>query len=179
MTTNTRYSYTHTPQVIWGWGALTLGTQLLPLTQMALVAQGHRLSGERIGKNARAAALSAVIFVSPWITAHELGAGHLVIRQGLNFRGQIAYGNIAAVHATERKPTHFPLALYRHTLFVALWPVNLVAIRLRQPQRFRLFHVLPVSKVREVVINMDRRDAFIADLRVRMAAAEMQEVQKQ
>ena len=56
MTTNTRYSYTRTPQVTWGWGALTLGAMLLPLTNMALVAQGHRLSGETIGKNARAAA---------------------------------------------------------------------------------------------------------------------------
>jgi len=39
--------------------------------------------------------------------------------------------DIAAVYATERKPTHFPIALYRHTLFVALWPANPVAIRLR------------------------------------------------
>jgi len=111
--------------------------------------------------------------VSPWLTAHELGADHLVIRQGLNFRGQIAYGNIAAVYTTERKPTHFPIALYRHTLFVALWPVNLVAIQLRRPQRFRLFHALPVWTVREVVINVDRREAFIADLRARVAAAQV------
>ena len=73
------------------------------------------------------------------------------------------------MHATERKPTHFPMQLYRHTLFLALWPVNLVAIRLRRPQRFRLFHALPVWKVREVVINVDRREAFIADLRARVA----------
>jgi hypothetical protein len=50
------------------------------------------------------------------------------------------------------------------------WPVNLEAIRLRRPQRFRLFHLLPVWKVREVVINVDRRDVFIADLRSRVAA---------
>src|SRR5437764_1000322 len=122
--TTTRYSYTRTPSVTWGWGALTLGAMLLPLTNMALVAQGYRLSGESIGKNASAATLGAGILVSPWLTAHELGADHLVIRQGLNFHGQIAYGNIAAVYATERKPTHFPIALYRHTLFVALWPVS-------------------------------------------------------
>lgn len=169
MTTNTRYSYTRAPQVICGWGALTLGSLLLPLTQMALVARGHRLSGESIGKNARAAALTAGIFAGPWCTAHELDPDQLVIRQGLTFRGRIAYDNIASVYATERKPTHFPIALYRHTLFVALWPVNLVAIRLRRPQRFRLCHALPVWKVREVVINVDRRDAFVADLRTRVA----------
>ncbi|HZS91982.1 MAG TPA: hypothetical protein VFE42_31420 [Chloroflexota bacterium] len=176
MTTNTRYSYTRTPRVIWGWGALTLGGMLLPLTNMALLARGYRLSGESIGKNARAAALGAGIIASPWLTAHELGADALVIRQGLNFSGTIDYRNIAAVYATERKPTHFPIALYRHTLFVALWPANLVAIRLRRPQRFRLFHVLPVWKVREVVINVDRREAFIADLRARVAAAQVHDV---
>ena len=30
MTANTRYSYTRTPPVTWGWGALTLGCLLLP-----------------------------------------------------------------------------------------------------------------------------------------------------
>jgi hypothetical protein len=177
MTTTTYYSYTRTPRVTWGWGSLTLGTMLLPLINMALLARGHRLSGESIGKNARVAALCAGIVASPWLTAHELGPVNLVIRQGLNFHGRIAYGAIASVYATERKPTHFPMQLYRHTLFLALWPVNLVAIRPRQPQRFRLFHVLPVWKVREVVINVDRREAFIADLRSRVAAAQVREVE--
>jgi len=175
MTTTTRYSYTRTPPVTWAWGAFTLSALLLPVTHLALRARGYRLAGQSIGKNAQAAAFGATIFVSPWFTAHELSAEHLVVRQGLNFRGQIAYDRITAVHATERKPTHFPIALYRHTLFVALWPVNLVVIRLGQPQRFRLLHVLPVWKVREVVINVDRRDAFIADLRARVAAAQLQE----
>jgi hypothetical protein len=172
MTANTRYSYVHTPQAIWGWGALTLGGMLLPLTNMALLARGYRLSGESIGKNARAAAVCAGVIASPWLTAHELRADHLVIRQGLNFSGRIDYRNIASAYATERKPTHFPIALYRHTLFVALWPINLVSIRLRRPQRFRLFHALPVWKVHEVVINVDRREAFIADVRARVAAAQ-------
>lgn len=175
MTTNTRYSYSRTPPTIWGWGALTLGSLLLPLTNIALLARGYRLPGERIGKNARAVALSAGIFVSPWLTAHELDAAGLVLRQGLNFHGRIAYGNIASVHATERTASGFPLRVYPHTLFLALWPANLVAIRLHRPQRFRLFHTLPVWKVREVVINVDRREAFIADVRARMAAAEMHE----
>lgn len=169
-----RYSYTHTQAVAWGWGSLTLGALLQSLTTMALIARGHRLAGESMGKNARATALVAAIIVSPWLTAHELDADHLVLRQGLNFRGQIAYDDIAAVYATERKPTHFPIALYRHTLFIALWPANLVAIRLRRPRRFRLLHVLPIWKVREVVINVDRREAFIADVRARMAAAQTQ-----
>jgi hypothetical protein len=45
--------------------------------------------------------------------------------------------------------------------------------------RFRLFHALPVWKVREVVINVDRREAFIADLRARVATAQVHEAQKQ
>src|SRR5579862_3239546 len=105
MTTTTRYSYTRAPRVAWGWGALTLGALLQSVTNMALLAQGHRLAGQSIGKNARATALAAGVIVSPWLTAHELDAEHLVIRQGLNFRGQIGYGNIAAIYATERKPT--------------------------------------------------------------------------
>ena len=171
MNDTTKYSYTRAPRVTWGWGALTLGALLLPLTNLALVARGYPRPGESIGKNARAAAVSAGVFVSPWLTAHELGADQLVLRQGLNFGGRIPYGNIASVHATERTASGFPLRVYRHTLFLALWPVNLVAIRLQQPQRFRLFHALPVWKVREVVINVDRRDAFVADLRARVAAA--------
>jgi hypothetical protein len=183
MTTTTRYTYTRTPRVLWGWGALTLGTLLLPLTNAALVARGYRPPGKSPDKNARGAALSAAfsagIFVSPWFTAHELHAEHLALHQGLNFAGRIDYSNIASVHATERTASGFPLRLYPHTLFLALWPVNLVAIRLRRPQRFRLFHVLPAWKVREVVINVDRREAFIADLRARMAAAERQGTGKQ
>jgi hypothetical protein len=142
---------------------------------MALLARGYQLSGQSIGKNARAAALVASIVVSPWFTAHELGADSLVIRQGLNFHGEIDYGNIASVYATERKPSHFPMQLYRHTLFLALWPVNLVAIGLRQPQRFRLFLALPVWKVQAVVINVDQRGAFIADLRARVASVQAHE----
>jgi hypothetical protein len=68
------------------------------------------------------------------------------------------------------------MQLYRHTLFLALWPVDLVAIRLRRPQRFRLFQALPVWKVREVVINVDQREAFIADLRARVAAVESRDL---
>ena len=57
MTTTTRYSYTRTTQVTWGWGALTLGAMLQPLTNMALLAQGYRLPGKSIGKSVLAAAL--------------------------------------------------------------------------------------------------------------------------
>ena len=170
MTTNTRYSYTRTPRIIWGWGALTLGTILLPLTNIALLARGYKLDGESIGKHMRAGALVGAIVISPWFTSHELRADALVLRQGLNFRGTIPYGNIVAVHATERTSTGFPLRVYPHILFLALWPVNLVAIRLRRPQRFRLFHILPLWKVHEVVFNVDERAAFIADLRTRVGA---------
>jgi hypothetical protein len=172
MSTPTRYSYTRTPRVALGWGALTLGALLLPLTNIALLRRGYSLPGQSIAKNARALAFSAGIFVGPWLTAHELAEDRLVLRQGLNFRGEIPYGNIASVQATERTSTGFPLRLYPHTLFLALWPINLVAIRLRRPQRFRLFHLLPVWKVREVIVNVDRRGAFIAELRARAAAAE-------
>ncbi len=177
MTASSRYSYTRTPRVTWGWGSLTLGALLLPLTNIALLARGYRLPGESMGKNARALALGAGMFLSPWLTAHELSDDTLVIRQGMNFGGRIAYGNVAAVHATERTASGFPIRIYRHTLFIALWPVNLVAIRLRRPQRFRLFHVLPVWKIGEVVLNVDRRDAFIADLRARVAAADTHAVE--
>jgi hypothetical protein len=173
MTTNTRYSYTRAPRVALGWGGFTLSALLVPITKIALEARGYQLPGDSVGKNARLTAILAVMVASPWCTAHELDADGLVIRQGLNFQGRIAYHNITSVYATERKPIHFPMQLYRHTLFLALWPVNLVAIRLRRPQRFRLFHILPVWRVREVVINVDRRDAFVADLRTRMAAAQI------
>jgi hypothetical protein len=152
---------------------------LQPLSGLALLAQGRRLpEKETVRGTLLGTVLLAGIFASPFFTRHELQADRLVIRQGLNFGGSINYRDIAAVHATERKPTHFPIQIYRHTLFLALWPVNLVAIRLRRPQRFRPFH-LPVWKVREVVISVDRRDAFIADLRARVTAAQLHDVEEE
>jgi hypothetical protein len=170
MTDTVRYSYTRAPKVVLGWGALTLSLLLRPLSALVLAGQGRPLpEKETVRGSVRDAVLFAGIFISPFLTRHELRADRLVLRQGLNFAGSIDYRNIAAVHATERTSTGFPLRVYPHTLFLVLWPVNLVAIRLRRPQRFRLLHLLPVWKVREVVINVDRRDAFIADLRSRVA----------
>jgi hypothetical protein len=171
MTDTVRYTYTRAPKVAWGWGLMTLGLLLRPLSALALAARGRPLpEKETVRGTVRDTLLLAGIFVSPFFTRHESRADRLTLRQGLNFGGSIRYRDIAAVHATEHKPTGFPLRLYPHTLFLALWPVNLVAIRLRRPQRFRLFHLLPGWKVREVVINVDQRDAFIADLRSRVAA---------
>ncbi len=173
MTDTVRYSYSRAPKVAWGWGLMTLSLLLRPLSALALAARGRPLpEKETVRGSVRDMMLFAGIFVSPFLTRHELRGDRLVLRQGLNFGGSIRYHDIAAVHATEHKPTGFPLRLYPHTLFLALWPVNLVAIRLRRPQRFRLFHLVPGWKVREVVINVDRRDAFIADLRSRVAAAQ-------
>jgi hypothetical protein len=180
MTDTVRYSYTRAPSVAWGWGSLTLGLLLQPLSSLALLAQGRPLpEKETVRGTVFGAALLAGVFVSPFFTRHELQAERLVIRQGLNFSASIDYRDIAAVHATERKPTHFPVQTYRHTLFVTLWPVDLVAIRLRRPQRFRLVHTLPLWKVREVVINVDRHEAFVADLRARVAAAQLHDVENE
>ncbi|HVC81644.1 MAG TPA: hypothetical protein VNL35_14220 [Chloroflexota bacterium] len=172
MTDTIRYSYTLAPKVAWGWGLMTLSLLLRPLSALALAARGRPLpEKETVQGTVRDTILLAGIFVSPFFTRHELRADRLVLRQGLNFGGSIRYRDIAAVHATERTATGFPLRLYPHTLFLALWPVNLVAIRLRRPQSFRLLHLVPGWKVREVVINVDQRDAFITDLRRRVAAA--------
>ncbi|HXT35197.1 MAG TPA: hypothetical protein VN837_06435 [Chloroflexota bacterium] len=170
MTETVHYTYTRAPKVAWGWGLMTLSFLLRPLSALALAARGRPLpEKETVLGSVRDTVLLAGIFVSPFFTRHELRADRLVLRQGLNFGGSIRYSDIAAVHATERTATGLPLRLYPHTLFLTLWPVNLVAIRLRRPQRFRLLHLLPGWKVREVVINVDRRDAFIADLRNRVA----------
>ena len=163
-----RYSYTRTPPLPWAWLSLTLGQLLISLSGVLLAARGRRLAGESTGRNLLGMSLAAVVLGGPLLTRHELHADRLVVRQGLNFTGTIPYQAIAAVHATERMPTQFPLRLYRHTLFAVLWPVNLVSIRLKQPQSFRLLGVLPTWKVGEVVINVDRRAEFLADLRARV-----------
>jgi hypothetical protein len=180
MTDTVGYTYTHAPKVAWGWGLMTLSLMLRPLSALVPAVRGRPLpEKETVRGTVRDTVLLAAIFISPYFTRHQLRTDRLVLRQGLNFGGSISYRNIAAVHATEHKPSGFPLRLYPHTLFLALWPVNLVAIRLRRPQRFRLFHFLPGWKVREVVINVDQRDAFIADLRRRVAAAQTDEARKQ
>jgi hypothetical protein len=172
MADSTRYSYCREPRVVRGWGALTLGLLLPPLSGLVLAARGGRLpKGERVPAHLGQLALFAALFGSPWLTNHELRADRAVLRLGLYFGGSIHYGNIDAVYATERRPTEFPMRLYRHTIFLALWPVNLVEIRLRRPQRFRVFHLLPVWRIRDVVISVDKRDDFINDLRARMDPA--------
>ncbi len=167
-----RYTYHRAPAVARGWSAHTAGLLLQPLSGLVLVTRGVRLlKGESVRRHVVGTGVLTAAFISPWLTAHELRADHAVLRLGLYFSGSIDYRNIASVHATERKPTEFPLRLYRHSLFLALWPANLVEIRLRKPQRFRVFHLLPFWKVREVVISVDRREAFIEDLRSRLDPA--------
>src|SRR5579875_387946 len=110
MTDIARYAYTRAPSVAWGWGSLTLGLLLQPLSSLALLAQGRRLpEKETVRDTVFGTVLLAGIFVSPFFTRHELQVDRLVIRQGLNFGGSIDYRDIAAVYATERKPTHFPI----------------------------------------------------------------------
>jgi hypothetical protein len=167
-----RYTYNRAPAVARGWGALTIGLLLQPLSGLVLAARGGKLpKGESVRQDITSTAILAAAMGSPWLTFHELQPDRAVLRLGLYFRGAVAYANIASVHATERKSSGFPLRLYRHTLFLALWPRNLVEIRLRRPQRFRLFHLLPVWKVREIVLNVDEREDFISDLRSRLDPA--------
>jgi hypothetical protein len=172
MSETVRYTYNRDRAVARGWGALTVGLFLQPLSGLLLAARGgHLPERESVRHSLVETAVCAAAMGSPYFTHHELAPDRAVLRLGLYFHGAVDYTNIASVHATERKPTEFPMRLYRHTLFLALWPTNLVAIRLRKPQRFRVFHLLPVWKVREIILGVDQRDAFIKDLRSRLDPA--------
>lgn len=172
---STRYSYLRAPKASFAWGAITVGLVLWIGSDLALALGGQPHPGVLSGEPGEAARLALgvvlvlLMFGTPFLMPHEVGPEGVVVRQGLAFRGAIPYGNIAGIQPTEKKPIGgLGMRPYPDTLFVVTWPDRLISIRLRRPQRFWLFRVVPLWKVSEVVINVDDPGQFLLEVRQRM-----------
>ena len=111
------------------------------------------------------------LFASIVLTRHEVTGRELILRQGLLIRCVIPLANIESACETAHMP--FGLGVRfgpDRTIFINTAVTNLVAIELKEPMRFRLFFLLPVWKMRNVVVNLADPEAFIRSIRERLAA---------
>ncbi|RMG53543.1 MAG: hypothetical protein D6723_06925 [Acidobacteria bacterium] len=114
-----------------------------------------------------------LILVSAFFTQHEVTDREIIIRQGILFHGAIPLDNVASVRETLRKPFGLGVRVGPdRTLFVNTALTNLVVIELKRPQRFKVFHLLPLWEMRRVIINLTDPEAFVRYIHDRIAPPE-------
>ena len=103
------------------------------------------------------------------LTGHEVAGRNLILRLGLLIRCVIPLANIASVYETARMPFGVGVRVGPdRTMFVNAAVTNLVAVDLKEPMRFWVFFVLPLWKMRHVVVNVTDPSAFIRHIRERL-----------
>lgn len=111
------------------------------------------------------------LFASIALTRHEVADRELILRQGLLIRCVIPLANIDSVRETARMPFGLGVRVGPdRTIFVNTAVTNLVAIELKEMMRFRLLFLVPLWKMRHVVVNVTDPAAFIQFLRERLEA---------
>ena len=109
-----------------------------------------------------------VVGLTPLLTHHTLTRSRILLRQGWYFRAVIPLADAESIGPWDREPKYgLRLSLSQNTLYVVGSAHSLVSVRLREPKRFPLVLFL---KAREVVFDVDDRDAFLAAVEGRMAA---------
>jgi hypothetical protein len=109
-----------------------------------------------------------IVGLSPLLTKHALLRSRAILRQGWYFRAIVPFEDAEEIGPWDGEPKYgIRLSLARRILFVVGSAQNLVSIRLRVPRR--LPHVL-FLKTREIVFDVDDRDAFLAAVEERRAA---------
>lgn len=117
---------------------------------------------------AAVAAYIVIVGLSPMLTSHTLTRSRIILRQGWYFRCVIPFSDAEAIRPYDGDP-RFGLRLSptRGLLYVVGGRDNLVAVRLKQPRRFA--QVLFMT-AREIVFDVDDREAFLAAVVERKAA---------
>jgi hypothetical protein len=117
---------------------------------------------------AAVAAYIVIVGLSPMLTNHTLTRSRIILRQGWYFRCVIPFSDAEAIGPYDGDP-RFGLRLSptRGLLYVVGGRDNLVAVRLKQPRRFA--QVLFMT-AREIVFDVDDREAFLAAVVERKAA---------
>jgi hypothetical protein len=160
----------------WTFGLLALAIVLFAAAEVVAARQTGRVGvlqvpqtpGQWLGFAGSMGFLLA-LFASIALTRHEVTDRELILRQGLVIRCAVPLANIGSVHETARMP--FGLGVRfgpDRTIFINTAVTNLVAIELKEPMRFRLFFLVPLWKMRNVVVNVVDPEAFIRSIRERL-----------
>jgi hypothetical protein len=162
----------------WAFGLLALAIVLFAAAMLVVAQQGRSGAGIHAPQTpgewlAFAGSMGFVLalFASIALTRHEVTDRELILRQGLLFRGVIPLTNIGSVRETARMPFGLGVRVgMDRTIFVNTAVTNLVAIELKEPTRFRVAFLVPLWKMRHVVVNVTEPAAFIQCLRERLEA---------
>lgn len=110
-----------------------------------------------------------VVGLSPLLTHHLLTRTRLILRQGWYFRSVIPLGDVEKVGPWDGEPKYGLRISLTRTLFVVGSASNLVSVRLRTPRRFPQVFFL---RAREIVFDVEDRDAFLAAVQHRQEVPE-------
>lgn len=111
-----------------------------------------------------------VVGLSPLLTQHTLTRSRIILRQGWYFRAIVPLAEAESISLWDGVPKYgLRLSVARRTLFVVGSAHNLVSVRLLEPRRFP--HVLFLS-AKEIVFDVDDRDAFLAAVQQRQETRE-------
>lgn len=113
------------------------------------------------------AAYLVVVGLSPLLTKHSLLRSRIILRQGWYFRSVLPLAEAESIGPWDGEPKYgLRISVARRVLYVVGAGQNLVSIRLREPRRFA--QVLFIT-AREIVFDVDDRDAFLAAVEQRKA----------
>jgi hypothetical protein len=170
-----KFSYM-SPTAKYTFGLLELAIVLLTAAMLVAARQGRPVTGLNVPRSPGdwIGFLAGMTFVlvllgSIGLTRHEVTERSLILRQGLVIRCIIPLANIASVRETARMPFGLGVRVGpNRTMFVNTAVTNLVAIELKEPMRFRVLFLIPLWKMRRVVVNLNDPDGFIRCLRERL-----------
>ena len=102
----------------------------------------------------------AIVTLSPMITAHEITADGIILRQGILFKAKFLFSEIESVERYDARLWAFGLLSLsgRNRIVLASANRNLVMIKLREKRRFALLHW---RSSREIIIDLDKPDDLI------------------
>jgi hypothetical protein len=161
----------------WTFGLLALAIVLLTAAMLVAARQAGpvgvmrlpRTPGQWLGFAASMGFVLALV-ASIALTRHEVGGRALILRQGLLIRCVIPLANIDSVRETARMPFGLGVRVGPdRTIFINTAVTNLVAIELKELMRFRLLFLVPLWKMRHVVVNVTDPAAFVQSIRERLA----------
>jgi len=111
-----------------------------------------------------------VVGLSPLLTKHVVLRSRLILRQGWYFRAVLPLEDIERIGPWDGEPRYgLKISTIRGILYVVGSGRNLVSARLREPRRF---HQVLFLRAREVVFDVDDREAFLAAVEGRQTSAE-------
>jgi len=114
------------------------------------------------------AAYLIIVGMSPILTKHTLTRSRIILRQGWYFRCIVPFSDAEGIGPYDGDPKFgLRLSISRSLLYVVGSRNNLVSLRLKEPRRFPQVLFLTAK---EIVFDVDDREAFLAAVTERKAA---------